>query len=155
MSQLKIKDGNSWIGIPAGGVGVPSGGSSGQYLKKSSSTDYATEWADVPKDWTLLWTNDAPTSNFSAQTVPLTLSAYTEVRVLFAYNTNATATRKMVDAIIDSSTYSFNIVNYSGSSTRMDWRNFSANSNGVAFEDGKTNTTTSASTGIPLKIWAR
>ena len=46
MSQLKIKDGNSWIGIPAGGIGVPSGGSSGQVLKKSSSTDYATEWAD-------------------------------------------------------------------------------------------------------------
>lgn len=48
MSQLKIYDGNTWVGIPAGGVGVPSGGSSGQYLKKSSSTDYATEWASLP-----------------------------------------------------------------------------------------------------------
>lgn len=46
MSQLKIYDGNTWVGIPAGGVGVPSGGSTGQYLKKSSSTDYATEWAN-------------------------------------------------------------------------------------------------------------
>lgn len=47
MSQLKIKNGNSWEAIPAGGVGVPSGGSSGQYLKKSSNTDYATEWATL------------------------------------------------------------------------------------------------------------
>ena len=49
MSQLKIKDGNNWIDIPASGVGVPSGGSSGQFLKKSSSVDYATQWADIPK----------------------------------------------------------------------------------------------------------
>lgn len=45
MSQLKIKDGNNWVNIPAGGIGVPSGGTAGQVLKKSSSTDYATEWA--------------------------------------------------------------------------------------------------------------
>lgn len=44
MSVLKIKNGNTWIEIPAGGVGVPSGGTSGQLLKKSNSTDYSTEW---------------------------------------------------------------------------------------------------------------
>lgn len=49
MSQLKIKDGNSWVNIPASGIGIPSGGSAGQYLKKSSSTDYATEWANMPQ----------------------------------------------------------------------------------------------------------
>lgn len=48
MSQLKIKDGNNWIAIPEGGIGVPSGGTAGQLLKKSSSTDYATEWANPP-----------------------------------------------------------------------------------------------------------
>lgn len=46
MSQLKIKDGNNWIGIPASGIGVPSGGNAGDVLVKSSSTDYATEWAE-------------------------------------------------------------------------------------------------------------
>lgn len=45
MSQLKIKNGNSWESIPAGGIGVPSGGTTGQVLQKSSNTDYATEWA--------------------------------------------------------------------------------------------------------------
>lgn len=44
MSQLKIKNGSSWESIPAGGIGVPSGGTTGQVLKKSSNTDYATEW---------------------------------------------------------------------------------------------------------------
>ena len=48
MSQLKIKNGNNWESIPAGGAGVPSGGTTGQFLKKSSNTDYATEWADIP-----------------------------------------------------------------------------------------------------------
>ena len=47
MSQLKIKNGNSWESIPAGGIGVPSGGTQGQCLVKSSSVDYATEWATI------------------------------------------------------------------------------------------------------------
>ena len=48
MSQLKIKNGNNWESIPAGGIGVPSGGTTGQVLQKSSNTDYATEWGDLP-----------------------------------------------------------------------------------------------------------
>ena len=44
MSKLKIKNGNTWEEIPAGGVGVPSGGTQGQILVKSSGSDYATEW---------------------------------------------------------------------------------------------------------------
>ena len=47
MSKLKIKDGNNWVEIPASGVGVPSGGTAGQALVKSSGTDYATEWDDI------------------------------------------------------------------------------------------------------------
>lgn len=49
MSKLKIRDQNdpnTWYEVPAGGVGVPSGGTKGQVLKKSSATDYSTEWAD-------------------------------------------------------------------------------------------------------------
>lgn len=47
MSQLKIKDSNDqWIDIPASGVGVPSGGTGGQVLVKSSNVDYATQWLD-------------------------------------------------------------------------------------------------------------
>lgn len=46
MSKLKIKDGDQWTEVSAGGIGVPSGGTTGQVLKKSSNTDYATEWDD-------------------------------------------------------------------------------------------------------------
>lgn len=60
---LKVKSGNSWIGIPAitgspgtpgtpgspgpAGPGVAEGGTAGQLLKKSSSTDYDTEWGSI------------------------------------------------------------------------------------------------------------
>lgn len=47
MSQLKIKDGANWIPIPAGGVGVPSGGTQGQVLAKTGSADYATGWESL------------------------------------------------------------------------------------------------------------
>ena len=47
MGKLKIKDGNNWIALPESGVGVPSGGTAGQVLVKSNSTDYATEWDDI------------------------------------------------------------------------------------------------------------
>ena len=46
MSVLKIKNGSTWEEIPAGGVGVPSGGTTGQVLLQSSATDYATEWGN-------------------------------------------------------------------------------------------------------------
>lgn len=48
MSKLKIRlNGNTWEEIPAGGIGVPSGGTQGQALLKSSNTDYSTAWANI------------------------------------------------------------------------------------------------------------
>lgn len=87
MSVLKIKNGNTWEEIPVGGVGVPSGGTAGQILMKSSATDYADEWADISEagamsKWTLLWTNASPTSSFAAQTVSLDLRGYDAVVIV-------------------------------------------------------------------------
>ena len=82
MSQLKIKDGNNWIDIPASGVGVPSGGTTGQILQKSSNTDYATEWA-TPHTFELLWTNSDITSRFAAQDLSIDLSSYSFFAVEF------------------------------------------------------------------------
>lgn len=42
-----ITGGRGPIGEP--GVGVPAGGTTNQYLSKTSDTDYATSWADVTK----------------------------------------------------------------------------------------------------------
>ena len=48
MSVLKIKDDNSvWHEKPAGGVGVPQGGSQGDVLVKASEDDYDTGWGEV------------------------------------------------------------------------------------------------------------
>ena len=69
MSQLKIKDGNNWVNIPASGIGVPSGGTTGQVLQKSSNTDYATEWAAFPIKIDLLWTNPNPNEALSNGTI--------------------------------------------------------------------------------------
>ena len=73
MGILNIKDGNQWRsilaikgekgdtgerglqgeqGIP--GQGIASGGTAGQVLVKTSSTDYATGWSDVPSELMLI-----------------------------------------------------------------------------------------------------
>lgn len=80
MSQLKIKNGNNWESIPAGGIGVPSGGTTGQVLQKSSNTDYATEWA-TRSSLDLVWENPSPTSDFAAQDVAMDLSKYDAVYI--------------------------------------------------------------------------
>ena len=47
MSVLKVKNGNEWVATLTGGVGVPSGGTQGQVLTKSSAVDYATQWSTI------------------------------------------------------------------------------------------------------------
>lgn len=94
MSKLKIKNGTTWEEIPAGGVGVPSGGTAGQVLMKSSNTDYADEWHTLTPDdigamstWELLWTNASPSSNFAEQTVSVSnISAYDIIWIDFYQN---------------------------------------------------------------------
>lgn len=75
--------------------GLPQGGSQGEVLYKSSSTDYDADWGEVvhvgasaptdsnvqlwldtssqgttvPSPWTLLWENSNPNNNFNAQTI--------------------------------------------------------------------------------------
>ncbi len=71
MPQLKIKNNGVWVDIPAGGVGVPSGGTTGQVLQKASNTNYATEWATPPSnEWIL-----AGTSSSSSQPVTIPATA--------------------------------------------------------------------------------
>ena len=75
MSVLKVRNGASWESIPAGGVGVPSGGSAGDALFKSSSSDYSTQWK-LPLTMELLWTNGTPSNAFAAQTVAFSYSGF-------------------------------------------------------------------------------
>ena len=94
MSKLKIKNGNTWEEVPAGGVGVPSGGTQGNVLVKTGSADYSTGWGTASdigamSKWTLLWTNASPTSAFAAQTISIDLSAYDFVMVVYQHWTSS------------------------------------------------------------------
>jgi len=158
MSQLKIKDGNSWVAIPAGGVGVPSGGTAGQYLKKSSSVDYATEWAT--NSWELLWTNPSPSSSFDGQTVSLNLSSYSEVFIRFQVSTStfgesgAIPILSPIHGMMVSATLCFND---SGATSGFK-RNFTPSSSGIVFDKsyaGSRWATETNSTMIPTHIYAR
>jgi hypothetical protein len=49
MGQLKYWNTatSTWDSVDVGGEGVPNGGTTGQYLRKSSSTDYDTAWDTI------------------------------------------------------------------------------------------------------------
>lgn len=93
MSKLKIKNGNTWEEVPAGGVGVPVGGTQGQVLIKTGSADYATGWGTASDigamgKWVKLWENASPSSAFAGQTISVDLSGYDLVAVCGLYATN-------------------------------------------------------------------
>lgn len=59
--QIIIEEGEQGAqgaqGIP--GIGIPTGGTTGQFLKKLNNSDYATVWADVPEpDLSPFWKRD-------------------------------------------------------------------------------------------------
>ena len=69
LSPLTLSPQGSIIGPDgADGIGIPSGGTTGQVLKKKSNTDYDTEWGNAPSP-TLSITNNSGTSQISRATV--------------------------------------------------------------------------------------
>lgn len=136
MSVLKVKDdNNSWVSLPAGGVGVPSGGTQGQVLYKTGSADYATGWGTASaigamSKWTLLWTNASPNSIFADQTVAIDLTNYDIVLVYFTANVGA-GPMEPVLAIKGEATSAESI--WSGWAA---FRNFTPQNNGVVFDKG-------------------
>ena len=96
MSTLKVKDNGVWLSVPTGGVGVPAGGTSGQFMTKSSSTDYATQWSTVTPatigamaEWDLLWENGSPNSQMASGSISVDLNGYSHLAVLYrAYPTS-------------------------------------------------------------------
>ena len=67
------------VGVGAPGVGVPSGGSTGQYLVKASATSYDTAWLTLPANY------------ITSVTAPLAVTAGNLAVDLSAYLTTATA----------------------------------------------------------------
>jgi hypothetical protein len=67
------------VGVGSPGVGVPSGGSTGQYLVKASATSYDTAWLTLPANY------------ITSVTAPLAVTAGNLAVDLSAYLTTATA----------------------------------------------------------------
>ena len=67
------------VGVGAPGVGVPSGGSTGQYLVKASATSYDTAWLTLPANY------------ITSVTAPLAVTSGNLAVDLSAYLTTATA----------------------------------------------------------------
>lgn len=64
MGILKIKDDNdSWVSTITGGVGLPSGGSTNQVLKKTSNMNFNATWQTLTlEDVGIFIVSTAPTS---------------------------------------------------------------------------------------------
>jgi hypothetical protein len=145
---------------------VAPGGSAGQVLAKSSSTDYDTEWIDPPSgggDWTLLWTNASPTSDFAAQTVALDLSAYADVKIdCLRVNTSPDIFSFFVKPGETAYMYTIGNLDFANAYVLTTMRRANVGSNGVVFEDALRKYTNVQTKGqvinallIPERIYAR
>ena len=129
------------------------GNSKQEYYDKVNST-----WAQVPGgggggSWTSLWTNSAPSSDFSAQTVPLDLSGWNLIAILGKTSTSGTA-YNITFIMPNGDTFIMTVGN--ATSTQYFYkRTVSADANGVTFSTGYRNTTgtSGASYCIPVAIY--
>lgn len=114
------------------------------------------------KNIVLLWTNQNPTSAFSAQTVPIDLSGYSLLYIVFTPNSTNNSTiripvlaRKADEVMVNS------YINLSGTGgITLVFRYFSSSNSGVSFESGQSKAVSSSSSGstdnarcVPLYIY--
>lgn len=101
-------------------------------------------------NWTLLWTNDAPTSDFTPQTIALNLTGYKEIYIHARYD----GTR---DTPCDS--MCLNKIGYGSalpaSIGSARYRSYKIVSTGVEFGAGYSGDSVANTEGIPLEIYAR
>lgn len=68
-------------------VSVGGGAGGGETLPVGSEIDFDGSVSDIPDGWeqvdNVLWTNSNPNNNFSAQTIPLNLSNYNYVEIIY------------------------------------------------------------------------
>lgn len=124
-----------------------------EYYDKVNST-----WAQVPGgggggSWTSLWTNSAPSSDFSAKTVPLDLSGWNLIAILGKTSTSGTAYN--ITFIMPNGGIFIMTVGNATSTQYWYKRTVSADANGITFSTGYRNTTgtSGASYCIPVAIY--
>ena len=124
----------------------------------------------LQREWELVWTNSAPTSNFTAQTVSLDLSGYAFIRIQARCTASATRSNYFdipIGGSPHTSGHYLEMFNTTATSTSTGSlygtrRKVTATTTGVTFSTGyykptnNTNAPTSdASRIIPVRIWAR
>ena len=98
---------------------------------------------------TLLWTNPAPTSNFSAQTVSLDLSGYDAVCII----TKTTATSDYRYWQFGLVGHSISMMNKSSTSATLAGRAAEVTTSGITFSNGYNNATAGAANCVPWYIY--
>lgn len=109
--------------------------------------EYSTPFGIAPV-FKLLWVNSDPTSNFAAQTIPLNLTNYDAVLVVYKITASGTAKWWQFGWVDGEST-----VGAGKGTTYIYTRQFLADANGVQFFNGYRDSTSGASYGIPLAIY--
>lgn len=115
--------------------------------------------------WKSVWTNQDDSANFDAQTIPLDLSKYQEVRIRFKITNNSSSSTSMYyDATIEGITVRavmFGVLT-SSSAVSCYMREFTPTNTGITFSKGwnkQVSSTSAASANttamIPSQIWAR
>lgn len=123
-----------------------------EYYDKANSA-----WAQVPGgggggSWTELWTNSDPSSNFSAQTVPLDLSSWNLIAVLAKTTTSGNTTSVFLGAV---GTSGILCVPNLGSTQYFYKRTMDIQTTGITFSTGYRNTsgTSGANYCIPVAVY--
>ena len=133
---------------------IPSSGTTGYVLKKTST---GTAWQAESgggggSSWTSLWTNSDPSSNFSAQTVPIDLSNWNLIAILAKPQTTGSTTSVFRAAV---GTENILSVPNIGSTQYFYKRNATVTTSGITFSTGyrNTNGTTGAGYCIPTAVY--
>ena len=98
---------------------------------------------------TLLWTNPAPTSNFSAQTVSLDLSDYDAVCII-TKTTATSAYRYWQFGLVG---HSISMLNKSSTSATLSGRAAQVDPDGITFSNGYNGSTAGAANCVPWYIY--
>lgn len=109
--------------------------------------EYSTPFGIAPV-FKLLWTNSNPTASFAEQTIPLNLTNYDAVLVVYRITTSSTYKWWQFGYVDGEGTGGA----YRGNSY-LYHRDFIASSSGVAFSKGYRDSTSGASYGIPVAIY--
>lgn len=122
---------------------IPSGGTEGQVLAKSSGADYDTEWKLPLSIVGPLWTNPNPTASFAAQTISLDLSSFDKIFIKLRFGSASGSAEnayffEFCDIGETTALHAFNVPNTTSSSItpNMAARNANVSNSGVAFGAG-------------------